>query len=243
MAKLSGKSYFSARIVAAMVFASCSFAHAQFYSVPSPNLQIITNNVASEAFRDSVRISSAQDDDEDTLNSAALSFKPSAAVRQRNISSFIGKTREQSEENASQMEQLFASIDVFSAMAKELATVDLRIDNVADAYTVYWITAWEASRGISGTKTSVGQAQAVKAQAARALLSLPQFTGSTAAQKQELAEALLIQTALIGGSMGQANGDKKLLSGIAKAVRQGAKAMAIDLDSMQLEENGFSFVQ
>ncbi len=70
------------------------------------------------------------------------------------------------------MAQLFTSSDVFVAMAQGLAPKGLRIDNVADAYTVYLITAWQASRGISGD-SSREQAQVVKAQVTAALLAPP----------------------------------------------------------------------
>lgn len=172
-------------------------------------------------------------------NSALLAFTPNLATRQRNLAGFIAKTRAQSPENADQMAQMFASTDIFAAMAKGLAPMGLRVDNVADAYTVYWVTAWEASRGISGTDTPRAQAQAVKAQAAKALLSAPEFANAGAAQKQELAEALLIQAALISASMEGAAGDPAQKKAVGKAVRQGAKAMGLDLDTMTLGAAGF----
>lgn len=172
-------------------------------------------------------------------NPALLAFTPNLATRKRNIAGFIAKTRAQSPENADQMAQMFASHDIFAAFAQGLAPMGLRVDNVADAYTVYWVTAWEASRGISGTDTPRAQAQAVKAQAAKALLSAPEFAKAGAAQKQELAEALLIQAALISASMEGAAGDPAQMEAVGKAVRTGAKAMGLDLDTIELGPNGF----
>jgi hypothetical protein len=172
-------------------------------------------------------------------SAALLRFTPNLAVRQRNLAGFVAKTRAQSPESADQMARLFASTDIFAAMAQGLAPKGLRIDNVADAYTVYWITAWEASRGIVGADNSRAQAQGVKAQVSRALLSAPEFTKATTAQKQELAEALLIQTALISASAEAAASDGAQLTVIGNAVREGAKAMGLDLDAMELGPNGF----
>lgn len=172
-------------------------------------------------------------------NSALLRFTPNLATRQLNLAGFVAKTRAQSPENADQMEQLFSSTDVFAAMAQGLAPTVLRIDNVADTYAAYWIGAWEAAHGITGSQTSRAQAQAVKAQVSRALLSTPEFTKSTPAQKQELAEALLIQTALISASAEAAANDPAQMEAVGNAVRTGAKAMGLDLDAMELGEAGF----
>ena len=172
-------------------------------------------------------------------NPALLRFTPNLATRQRNLAGFIAKTRAQSPENADQMEQMFASTDIFAAFAQGLAPTGLKIDNVADCYAAYWISAWEAANGITGSQTSRAQAQAVKAQVSRALLSTPDFTKSTPAQKQELAEAMLIQTALISASAEAAANDPAQMEAVGVAVRQGAKAMGLDLDAMTLSETGF----
>ncbi len=173
-----------------------------------------------------------------TRNPSVLRFSPSPATRRRNMAGFTARTRTQSPETADRMEQLFASTDVFAAMAQGLAPKGLRIDNVSDAYTVYWITAWQASRGVSGD-TSKEQAQAVRAQVTAALLATPELVSAAATQKQELAEALLVQTALVDASMEQAAGDSNQKRAIAAGVRQGAKAMGLDLDAMTLTDNGF----
>jgi hypothetical protein len=136
------------------------------------------------------------------------------------------------------LEQFLASTDVFASFAQALAPKGLRIDDVADAYAVYWISAWEAAHGIVGKDTPREQAQAVKAQASRALLSTPSLAGATSAQRQELAEALLIQAALISASA-EAAANTTQLRTVGHAVRQGAKAMGLDLDTMRLGEAGF----
>lgn len=171
-------------------------------------------------------------------NPAALGYIPDLKVRQHNLAGFVKRTRVQSPENADQMARLFASTDIFAAFEQGLAPTGLRIDNVADAYAVYWIAAWEAAHGITGSQTSRAQAQGVKAQVSRALLSTPDFTVASASQKQELAEALLVQAALISASA-EAAANASQRASFGKAVRQGAKAMGLDLDAMVLSEAGF----
>jgi hypothetical protein len=229
-------------LVAGVVFGAQAAAPANAqYGFPSPNLNIITNAVGNEAFARSVTNppENGSPSRDHATNPALLRFTPNLATRQRNLAGFIAKTRAQSSENADQMAQMFASTDIFAAFAQGLAPAGLKIDNVADCYAAYWISAWEAANGIVGSQTSRTQAQAVKAQVSRALLSTPEFTKSSAAQKQELAEALLIQTALISASAEAAVNDPAQMEALGQAVRQGAKAMGLDLDAMTLGEAGF----
>jgi hypothetical protein len=169
----------------------------------------------------------------------SLSFRYSAARRQENVRSFVQKTRGFDAEGAAKMAQLFASTDVIGQIAAGISPYGLRTDNVADAYTVYWINAWEAARGIAGGAESRSRAQAVKAQVASALLTTQEMANATDAQKQEFAEALLVQAAMINAQMDVAAGDPAQLKAVGRAVRQGAKAMGLDLDTMTLTENGF----
>jgi hypothetical protein len=172
-------------------------------------------------------------------NAVSLRFTPNLATRKRNLANFVSKMRAQSPGNAAQMEQMFRSTDIFAVMAQGLAPMGLRVDNVADAYATYWITAWEASRGIGGQPTPRAQAQAVKMQAAKGLLIAPEFARATPIQKQEFAEALLIQAALISASMEGAAGDDAQLEAVGAAVRKGASAMGLELAAMELGPNGF----
>ena len=133
---------------------------------------------------------------------------------------------------------MFSTVDIISAIQQALSPFGLRIDNVVDAYAVYWMSAWHASMGSTDTPSRI-QAIKVKQQALQILIAVPEIAQATDAQKQEFAEALLIQTALIDASMEQAAGNPDQLRAIASAVRQGARATGLDLDSMTLTSNGF----
>ena len=128
--------------------------------------------------------------------------------------------------------------DPVGRMAPELAKFGLQIDNIADAYTVYWVQAWEAAHGVSGESTRA-QAQAVRAQAVAGLLASGTLTGASAARKQELADALLVHAVLLGAFQDQNKDNPVLLRQMAVAVRQGARAAGLDLDAMTLTKQGF----
>lgn len=167
-----------------------------------------------------------------------MTYAPSIERRRKNLAQFVAKTRAKDPAGAARMQALFASTDIIAAMGRELAPFGLRTDNVADAYAAWWINAWLASRGRSGNPTR-GQIDAVKAQAAQALGGTPQFANANDALKQEVAEAHLIQAALIESYMTKSQGNAAQRRAIANAVRQGARRSGLDLDSMELTSSGF----
>jgi hypothetical protein len=170
--------------------------------------------------------------------SARLDFQPSLSRRKQNLSKFVEKTRDKDPQGAVQMAQLFASTDVIEQIGKSIAPYGLSTNNVADVYAIYWASAWLGSRGRNESLPK-SQIIAIKNQAARALSATTQFRFATNAQKQELAEAMLIQVALIDASIDYAKSNPALLNKVKVAISQGAKAMGLDLDRMTLTSQGF----
>ncbi len=169
---------------------------------------------------------------------AILSYAPSKSRTRTNLQSFVNKTKANDPAGAEQMEQLFASSDVIGTIGLAMNNIGLNRNNAADAFTVYWISAWKASVGDKSTASPAAY-QAASAQAARGLSSSAEFARASDAQKQEMAEALMIQAALIDAHMEAAAADPAQMKALSKAVKQGARASGLDLDSMTLTENGF----
>ncbi|MGK6354137.1 DUF6683 family protein [Sphingomonas sp. DT-207] len=172
------------------------------------------------------------------VNTRALRYTPSKSRRTANLSRFVDKTRATDPAGAAQLEKLFASGDIIDKIGGALAQQGMRVDNVADAYTVWWINAWQATRGHNNV-TSRATNDAVRDQAARALSASPQLVGAGDAAKQELAESLLIQAAMIDSVVEQSKGNSAQMRQIGAAVNQGAKRMGLDLTTMELTEQGF----
>jgi hypothetical protein len=167
-----------------------------------------------------------------------LTYQPSIQRRNINLARFVKKARETDPAGAAEMEKLFASTDIIRAIGQAVAAAGLQVNNVADVYSIYWTSAWNASRGSTETP-SKRQMTSIKSLVANAILVTPAFVSANDSQKQEYAEALLIQAALIDSAMEKANGDPVQLRAIAKAVRKGAKASGFDLDNVTLTEEGF----
>ena len=81
--------------------------------------------------------------------------------------------------------------------------------------------------------------QAVKQQSANALASTPEFSTANDATKQEMAEAMMMQAMLISASVDTYKDDPAMMRKLGAAVRKGAKASGLDLDTMTLTDDGF----
>ena len=172
------------------------------------------------------------------IDPAVIHYTPSKARRTANLARFVEKTRAVDPAGAKDLQNLFASGDIIDKIGAAAAPYGIRIDNVADAYALWRINAWQASRGRNDTPSRATN-DAVRAQAARALSQSREFAGATDAQKQELAESLFVQAALIDGAVERAKGNPGQLRDIRTAVSKGASGMGLDLSTMELTEGGF----
>jgi hypothetical protein len=126
------------------------------------------------------------------------------------------------------MEALFASTDVIGSISDAMSSVGLSRNNAGDAFAVYWVSAWQAANGRTDTR-SIETYKAAALQAAGGLSLSPEFAAASDAQKQEMAEAFMVQAA----------SDPSQMKALARAVTQGAAASGLDLDKMTLTEDGF----
>ena len=166
-------------------------------------------------------------------------FKSSTARTRANLAKFVEKTRAVDPAGAAKMQALFASTDIIGMIDQKMQqTYGMRANNVADAYAVWWVSAWMGSRGRSDDATP-GQMAMVKRQAANALSATPEFASATDAGKQEMAEAMLVQAALIGDTIDTYQSDPAMLAKTRTAIAKGAREMGIDLNSMKLTDKGF----
>lgn len=169
---------------------------------------------------------------------ARLTYTPSPDRRRDNLARFVAKSRTRDPQGAARLERLFASQDVIGRIQREMAGYGFRANDVADAYAAWWINAWLAAHGRTADPSRT-QIDAVRAQAAQAMASLPRINSASDAVKQEAAEAYLVQTALIGSQLEGAKGNPDQLKRLAAAVRTAARAAGLDLMAMDLTEEGF----
>ncbi|WP_375404675.1 DUF6683 family protein [uncultured Sphingomonas sp.] len=171
------------------------------------------------------------------VSASDFTYAPSVVRRRVNLARFIQRSRRADPVGAVRMEKIFASTDVIAAMDRELGPHGLRIDNVADAYSVYWMNAWGAANGDTSLP-SRATVQAVRAQVAETLATVPAMRDADDAVRQELAEALLVQAALISATQETYKDDPAMAAKLAAAVRKGARESGLDLDAMTLTDRG-----
>ncbi|RAK51466.1 DUF6683 family protein [Phenylobacterium deserti] len=127
---------------------------------------------------------------------------------------------------------------LFPRLQAELARFGLRADDMADAYTVWWINAWQAAHGETGDPDR-GAVQAVRAQAERAFLAAPGLPLDDDAAKQAFSEGLLVQAVILASVTEQVKNDPAQLQAIGRMARQSARAFGLDLDAVRLTNAGF----
>jgi hypothetical protein len=130
------------------------------------------------------------------LRESILSFRPSMQVRRQMINQFVAKARRVDPAGSAQFTQYMANNDVIAALQPGLQNYGLRIDNMADAYTLWWINAWQAYAK-DFTNPSRETVQAVRAQAVTSLLTLPLVESAPDQVKQQYTEDLLLISMLI----------------------------------------------
>lgn len=172
------------------------------------------------------------------LDAKQLTFRSSPTVRQRNYVRFVEQSRRVDPRGAVSLAKALQS-DPLAQVTSELARAGLRINNVADAYAAYWTESWEAAHRRPVSTSSAEQIEAVKQQAAEAILATPEMARASDADKQQFAEALWLQTLGLSAAREQAQGNPQQLQAIAGAARKGARSMGLDLDAMTLTEQGF----
>ncbi|UIJ44092.1 hypothetical protein LZK98_13515 [Sphingomonas cannabina] len=169
---------------------------------------------------------------------ATFRYAPSRERRAANLARFVERSRAIDPKGADGLAQLFAQGDIIERIRPELAKHGLSVDDVADAYAVWWINAWQASRGLSGDVSDAATAS-VRRQVTEAMAATPAFRGAGDAAKQEMAESFLIQAVLLAGAVEQSKGNRAQLDAVSRAAVQGAHGMGIDLPAMTLTDDGF----
>jgi hypothetical protein len=186
---------------------------------------------ANEAVSQNRKISSS------LTNQSTLIYKMSLDGWKKNLANFVAKTRSVDTAAADELERILTPA-LMQQIDAGMRGLGLSSSNVADAYVLYWTSAWLGTRGRDDNLPSK-QMIAVRNQAANALVSTTAFVNANDQQKQELTDALLVQSALIAGYVNGGKQNATLMPKVKAAIAEGAKAIGLDLYAMSLTPNGF----
>ena len=133
--------------------------------------------------------------------------------------------------------------DIIGMVAEPLAGAGMKVDNLGDAFTAWLLTNHGIVKGYE-TDATPAQVEGTKKLAYEAMLALPDIQTMTDADKQGVAEALLLQ-AIINQVMIDARKEHNpdSLPAAVEEVRNSAKQSGIDLDKFVLTQNGLEVQQ
>lgn len=232
----------------ALLLSGGTAAQAQIYypmTTPSIMFPVVMNpcpggkcpGVSAEVSRGKVKPSAPFRKARPTAPAAdgSLIFAPNVSRRREHLARFVRNAK-----NDPAIQEIATKADqVFPMLASAMKAKGMDANNVADAYATWWIAAFDAVHGETGTR-STAVYRAVQKQAVSAILAPPRLKSATPELKQEMAEALLVQTILIDVSIEQAKNDPAKMHAIGTAVAQGALRMGLNLRTMALTEAGFA---
>lgn len=180
-----------------------------------------------------------QNDSTSTSSSVNLVFNSSRERTTANMSEFLSRTRERNAGTAAELAQLFSSVDVVGEVGKAMRGYGLDPNNVADAYAVWWVSAWSAANGVESPSDAVTY-RAVQRQARAAFSATRNFANTSDADRQQFAEAMMVQAVLLDSANdGLRGSNPEGMKLLAQNTRKGAKEMGLDLDTMVLTREGF----
>jgi hypothetical protein len=177
---------------------------------------------------------------QDAAQVAAVDFRYryNPARTAQNLRSFLARAPNRAAR--AELEQTIAvQPTLMDDIRASIGPYGLDTHNVADAYAMWWMNAWLVANKRDEVPDS-RTVEAVKEQVRRAFATNPDFVATGDAERQEYAEALLLQATMLGSAFEKWKNDPKMLDQLAAASREGAKAgYGIDLETMTLTTSGF----
>lgn len=110
--------------------------------------------------------------------------------------------------------------------------------NVADAYAMWMMMSWLAAEGRLEDPDRE-MAQNVAAQVRSSFAATPDFAKTTDAERQEYAEALLVQSIILAELLKATQGNPEQSSQLSSMARKGAQESGLDLSKIALTRKGF----
>ncbi len=170
-------------------------------------------------------------------NLAAMRYTPSMDVRKSNYAEMVKNFQKISPEMGNQFEAMFAQIDVIAEIDKAITPYGMSSSNIADAYAIYFLTAWMAANGRTDDATPE-QFKGVQKTAQEALGASLDMLKQPDNKKQIFSESLLIQAMLNGEMVKAVANDPAALAKVKNDTKTAAKEMGIDLDSFIMTPTG-----
>lgn len=173
-----------------------------------------------------------------TVPEELLTFTPSAELRTRNLTGFVEQTRARDPDAGDGLQQLLATNDVIGEADNYLHAYGMSASNAADAMSLYLSTAWLAIHG-SLADPDRSAMHGLRDQLVAAIGATPAFRQANDADKQKLAEAMIVQSAMISQFVLSAQNDTEQMSRVQEAVGETVLSQfGLDLAALNMTPQG-----
>lgn len=177
-----------------------------------------------------------------TQTVAALTFTPSLSQRRTTLELIAADyTRANPRSGPEIRRVLLEQGDIIEKIGPSIRPYGFQTNNLADAYSIFWITAWEVSQGIVDSETPRSQAQAVRAQSVEILTSIPLVARLTPSEKQNMAEVFLVQAAIMESQSSRVPVGSPERPTFEASARRLATSMGFDVTVLTLTPTGFAY--
>jgi hypothetical protein len=167
------------------------------------------------------------------LPAAVTRFKRDPRVSKEVEQIFIDGIRAYDTAAATELQRVFSENDIWAALAPGLEQYQLSPTDAADAMAVYLIGGWQTANGIEADPT-LAEIAAVRSQMDAVLRAVPDFGKSSDAEKQKMAEGLMLQTMLFEMMTDAVKTDPAATKKVRSDVREGMKA-TLNIDPLALK--------
>ena len=171
--------------------------------------------------------------------SGSTRFRFSSATRRGVLAKWVARVRAVDPQTAAKLQRNLTRQDPIANVAPVFPRYGMHKDDVADALTIYLVSAWYGVRG-STQDPPRALVRGVREQMREVLLSLPQFASASNADKQQLADTMILQAIGNESLVSGAKGNSGKMAKVKSLIRQTAlKGFQLDLSKMKLTSQGF----
>jgi hypothetical protein len=168
---------------------------------------------------------------------ASMRYVPSMTVRKATYAEMVKNMRAANVDVGNQMEAVFAQTDVIGLIDDAMGKFGMSANNIADAYALYFLSAWMGANGRTDENTPE-QLKGTQKMAQDALSQVPDMLKLADDKKQTFSESLLIQSLLNDEMIKAVASDPAGLSKVKNDIKMAAKEMGIDVDGFNMTANG-----
>lgn len=167
-------------------------------------------------------------------NEAALTYAVSPDLRVQNQKKFIEGLRALDPTAMQGMDDQ----DLIALLGTAIQPYGLKVDNIGDAFTAWLMVNHSLVHGYDEDPTPA-QVDGTRKLAIQGLMGVPEIMTASDADKQSMAEGLLLQTLL---NQVMVNSIKEVspenLPTVVDQIRTGTRDMGLDLDQLEMTPNG-----